>query len=77
MYVLVLVTCMTFSGETHCQSFPRPQVLTSLAQCNRAAAIEKGRYLQRIEQRRAWLEYKWQCNAPAQTNLPAASHTAD
>lgn len=62
MYVLVLITCMTFSGKTHCQSFPRDVSFATLAACDRVAAIERGRYVRRIEERRQWLRYEWQCD---------------
>lgn len=63
MYVLILVVCMSFSGKTHCQSFPREALFVTPGQCYRAAAMEKGRYLTRIQQRRSSHSYQWHCRS--------------
>ncbi len=66
MYMLVLVACMTFSGETHCQRFERDHSFVSEARCEFAAAIERGQYADKIR-RRDWIEYNWDCETTLYT----------
>ncbi len=61
MYVLVLVACMTVGGETHCQTFQRDHQFETHNRCITAAAIERGRYAERRQQRKEWLTYSWRC----------------
>ncbi|NMM46163.1 hypothetical protein HH303_16850 [Rhodospirillaceae bacterium KN72] len=61
MYAMILVACVTLLGETHCQSFERDHQFNSAFNCQVAAAIDKGRYADRIERRKDWLTYDWQC----------------
>lgn len=62
MYMLVLVACMSFQQETHCQQFERDHAFVSESRCLVAAAIEKGQYKER-QSRRDWVEYSWRCEA--------------
>jgi hypothetical protein len=68
MYVLVLVACMSFSGETHCQNFERDHAFASENRCRVAAAIERGQYSERSQSRKDWLTYDWQCR-PSQVTM--------
>ena len=61
MFVLVLVTCMSLSGDTHCQTFERDHRFASLERCQFAAAVERGQYAERRKHRRDWLKYSWTC----------------
>lgn len=61
MYVLVLVACMTLSGDTHCQRFEREHAFKTRERCQTAAAIERGRYAERRSRRASWLNYIWEC----------------
>lgn len=69
MYVLVLVACMSFGGETHCQNFERDHTFVSENRCRMAAAIERGQYAERSERRKDWLSYDWECKASQVTML--------
>lgn len=68
MYALILVACMSFGGETHCQNFEREHTFVSENRCRMAAAIERGRYAERGESRKDWLTYDWQCR-PTQVTM--------
>ena len=68
MYVLVLVACMSFSGETHCQNFERDHTFVSENRCRMAAAIERGQYADRSQSRKDWLRYDWHC-MPTQVTM--------
>ncbi len=61
MYILVLVACMSFGGDTQCQSFERDHLFASENRCRMAAAIERGQYADRAQQRADWLTYDWLC----------------
>ena len=69
MYVLVLVACMSFSGETHCQNFERDHTFVSENRCRMAAAIERGQYADRSQSRKDWLRYDWHCKSTQVTML--------
>ena len=60
MFLLVLVTCVTLEQQTMCHEFPREIEFLSENSCQRAAAMERGRYNSRM-QRRAWARYSWKC----------------
>ncbi len=72
MFVLVLITCMTFGERTACQEFERPHNFTTEQSCQRAASIEEGRYARRGA-RRAWMRYSWSCQTGA-TMPPPVRH---
>lgn len=61
MYVLLLVACATFGGQTHCQTFERQPRYDTERLCRIAEAVEKGRYAQRRAERADWLSYRWRC----------------
>ncbi len=65
MFVLVLIACMTFDDRTSCQEFPRDYPYASERSCERAGAIEEGRYAARRGARRSWLRYSWACRDAA------------
>ena len=59
MFVLVLITCMTFGERIACQELERPHNFTTERSCQRAASIEEGCY----GARRPWMRYSWSCQA--------------
>ena len=62
MFVLVMIACMTFDGQTSCQEFQRPHTFENEQSCVRASALEEGRYTRRGA-RRPWLRYSWNCRS--------------
>lgn len=74
MFVLVVITCMSFDNQTACQEFERPDAYNSESSCQRAASLEKGRYARRAA-RRPWLLYRWACRGDRQINTtPRPEH---
>ncbi len=61
MYVLLLVACATFGGQTHCQTFERQPHYDTERLCRVAESVEKGRYAKRQAERASWLSYRWRC----------------
>lgn len=71
MYVLFLVACTTFGGQTHCQTFERAPRYETEELCRTAEAVEKGRYARRRVDRAGWLSYRWRCESRAARSFPA------
>jgi len=74
MFMLVLVTCMTFDGVTHCDSFERAPQYESQEKCERSAALERGRYRDRIA-RRTWMQYRWRCLEATEVSAKPATRS--
>jgi hypothetical protein len=72
MFVLVLITCMTFGECIACQEFECPHNFTTEQSCQRAASIEEGRYAGRGT-RRPWIPYSWNFQGGA-TMPPPVRH---
>tara|TARA_Y100000991_G_scaffold141950_1_gene107045 strand:- start:16 stop:237 length:222 start_codon:yes stop_codon:yes gene_type:complete len=64
MFLLVLVTCVTFEAKTLCHEFKRDRYFKNYQSCMFAAAMEKGRYTSRMK-RRKWARYRWECRSKA------------